>query len=276
MRRMRPGMHDVRMATEAVLVRHQAFGRNEATGRRRRKRRLEVLRSILRYAHLRLRPDRVGSDGEQRHGDSDSAPARADLPLDGASRQTVHDEEPRHDERRGDVQPVHRLADGWLAHPHHHAAEFNARQRDSGHKQHDRRGEGRDAGGDRPRVRPVRDVPPVQHAEHEVREEVPEIELPLDRLARSPLEEGDRRQVDAVHRQDGEQAEHGCKQPLQLRTNRGTVLRHGAKILDLRRSQSAKLRIYRPLDACASTSSARGPDRPSARSEAARSSRRPA
>jgi len=65
-----------------------------------------------------------------------------------------------------------------------------------------------------------------REAKHEVREEVREVETVLKRLARLPLEERHRPEVDAVHREQREQAEHRGKEPLQLRTNGRTELRH--------------------------------------------------
>ena len=255
MHRMRPRMHHIGVALEAVLIRHQALGRNESARRSLCERWLEVARAIFRNTRRALGKHDVRERGDHRDAGRNRCPPRTNRPLDATARESVQNKEPCCDEWRDDMHPVHDLARRRLADADRRAAKFHACQCNARREQNDRCDKGRDTRRDRTRIRTVGDVAPVECAEHdrwnhdrepehEVREEVDEVEAILERLAGLPLQERHSAEVDTIDRQQREQPKHRGKKPLQFRTNRWAELRHLRTLSTAHRPPIGRVRIF--------------------------------
>ena len=162
---------------------------------------------------------------KKRGSERGNAPSHTDAPFDTTTRQAMHNEDPHTQERKHDVRPVHHRARIWINNSDDRTEEFNSRERDAGGEQRNGEEERCDTRGFRARIDAREHIAPVQHTEndrwnhdqtskHKVRKEVPEVKLILIRHPARPFEERDRREVDAVHRQQREQQKNAREKRL--------------------------------------------------------------
>ena len=225
---------NVGMALQAVLVGHQHLFRDEIAGDRACTRRVEVGQALLRADGVPL-PRVLGVHDPHAADEQDHAagPGIAPFPLDVRPRMAVPQVQADRGNRDQDVQPVNEVAapgaGGELRQP------FELDQRQTGETDEDARGKQRQPQLDRQAVlaRPRRGVvrQPEEderqhddHADHDVNKEHPEGELiGIGPWRLPPVEEADRRQVDAAGAEHGDGAKDDEQEHLQPRADRGLV-----------------------------------------------------
>ena len=233
MRAVLPLRMGVRMAARAFRIAHQVMGRDVTSAGCARQRGFE------RHLGLRLHgPKFHEHDRGAANRDADESDGDADRPADALAGQAMQDEQPDDQDRRGDVRPVGKRACGGVA-------QFDQRdtpcQAEPGRKEDDDAGEQNQSEAHRELVGSTDGAAQVhdavdQHghrdgeAEHQVAEEHREIHRILEACARLPLPESDRAEVDRVHHQQREQAEHHEQQLAHAPTDHGQWSRAGRRI----------------------------------------------